>query len=313
MNAASPTVLLVDDTPANLGVVLDLLGASGLRVLLAESGARALELAASQPVDLILLDVMMPGLDGFATLARLRAQPATAEIPVLFLTAVDSPTEKVRALENGAVDFISKPLHPPEVLARVRTHLELRAARRALQKQNERLEGEIALRLDAEAQLAQSLDRALLVVDRSAALVFTTRRAANLLHRHFPGAPAGLLPGELRTASRVTTPAGVLLVRRFAERDDDALTVVVLEEEHAPPGPAELIPLGVTPRQAEVLYWIAQGKANAEIAMILGTSPRTVHKHVEMLFERLGVENRAGAIATALRILQPPQDVQLGT
>lgn len=313
MNAAPPTVLLVDDTPANLGVVLELLGASGLRVLLAESGVRALELAASQPVDLILLDVMMPGLDGFATLARLRAQPATAEIPVLFLTAIDSPAEKVRALENGAVDYISKPLHPPEVLARVRTHLELRAARRALQAQNERLEGEIALRLDAEAQLAQSLDRALLVVDRSGALVFTTRRAANLLHRHFPGAPAGFLPGELREAPRVATAAGVLLVRRFAERNDDALTVVVLEEEHAPPGPAELIPLGVTPRQAEVLYWIAQGKANAEIAMILGTSPRTVHKHVEMLFERLGVENRAGAIATALRILQPAKDAQLGT
>jgi DNA-binding NarL/FixJ family response regulator len=302
------TVLVVDDTPANLGVVLELLGAAGLRVLLAENGLRALELLAQQPVDLVLLDVMMPGLDGFATFAKLREQPAATDIPVLFMTAVDEPAQKVRALEGGAVDYISKPFHPPEVLARVRTHLELRAARRALLAQNERLEAEVALRLDAEAQLAQSLDRALLVADQHGRLVFITRHAANLLHKHLPAWSRDALPPELRTAPRVPTTVGALLVRRFAERDNDALTVFFLHEEHALPGPTELMQLGLTPRQAEVLYWIAQGKTNGEIAIILGTSPRTVHKHVEMLFERLGVENRAGAIATAARILQPATD-----
>jgi len=298
------TVLVVDDTPANLGVVLELLGAAGLRVLLAENGHRALELMAQQP-DLVLLDVVMPGLDGFATFAQIKANPIWAEIPVLFMTAVDDPAQKVRALEGGAVDYISKPFHPPEVLARVRTHLELRAARRTLLAQNERLEAEVALRLDAEAQLAQSLDRAILVADQQGKLVFVTRRASNLLYKHLADRPDGVLPSELRAANRVPTAAGVLLVRRFAERDNDALTVYFLNEEHAPPGPTELLQLGLTPRQAEVLYWIAQGKTNAEIAIILGTSPRTIHKHVEMLFERLGVENRAGAIATAARILQP--------
>ena len=301
----APTVLVVDDTPANLGVVMDLLGAAGCRVLLAENGLRALELLAQQPVDLVLLDVMMPGLDGFATFAKIRERPAWTEIAVLFMTAVDDPAQKVRALEGGAVDYISKPFHPPEVLARVRTHLELRAARQTLQAQNERLEGEINLRLDAEAQLAQSLDRALLVADQQDRLVFVTRRAVNLLYKHLPGRPDGQLPPELRTGQRVSTRSGVLLVRRFAERDNDALTVFFLHEEHAPPGPTELMQLGLTPRQAEVLYWIAQGKTNSEIAIILGTSPRTIHKHVEMLFERLGVENRAGAIATAASILQP--------
>ena len=300
-----PTVLVVDDTPANLGVVLELLGASGMRVLLAESGARALELLAQQAIDLVLLDVVMPGLDGFATFAHIRAEPSWEGIPVLFMTAIDDPAQKVRALEGGAVDYISKPFHPPEVLARVRTHLELRATRRALLAQNERLEAEVALRLDAEAQLAQSLDRALLVADQQGRVVFITRRASNLLYKHLSERPEGLLPPELRTAQRVPTAAGVLLVRRFAERDSDALTVFFLNEEHAPPGPTELMQLGLTPRQAEVLYWIAQGKTNAEIGIILGTSPRTVQKHVEMLFERLGVENRAGAIATAARILQP--------
>jgi len=298
------TVLVVDDTPANLGVVLELLGDAGLRVLVAESGLRALEVMRQQPVDLVLLDVMMPGVDGFATCARLRQHEAWVDIPIIFMTAVDDPAQKVRALDAGAVDYISKPVHPPEVLARVRTHLDLRRTRRTLQQQNERLEAEIALRLDAEAQLAQSLDRALLVADRDGRVVFSTLRATNLLHKHLPRHEPGRLPPELAATERYVSAAGALLLQRFTRRGDDALTVLYLIEEHAPPGPAELIKLGLTPRQGEVLYWIAQSKTNGEIAIILGTSPRTIDKHVEQLLERLGVENRLAASARANDILR---------
>ena len=301
----APTVLVVDDTPANLGVVLESLGSAGYRLLVAESGERALALLAKQPVDLVLLDVIMPGRDGFATFAEIRRNPEWLDLPVLFMTAVDDPAQKVRALEAGAVDYISKPVHPPEVLARVRTHLELRAARQELEKQNAKLEAEIALRSDAEAQLAQSLDRALLVVDGEGRVVFRTLRAAHLLHKHLPQHQADRFPLELQRAERFDSRVGTLLVRRFAAKDGDPLHVVYLGEEHAPPGPAELIPLGLTPRQAEVLYWIAQGKTNAEISIILGTSPRTVDKHVEQLLERLGVENRLAAAAKANDILRP--------
>lgn len=300
------TVLVVDDTPANLGVVLETLGAAGLRVLVAESGARALELLMAQPVDLVLLDVVMPGLDGFATCAEIRRHAAWAGLPIIFMTAVDEPAQKVRALEAGAVDYISKPVHPPEVLARVRTHLDLRAARLALQRQNERLEAEVTLRLDAEAQLAQSLDRALLIADRSGRIVFRTLRATNLLHKHLPAHLPGRLPPELASAERYVSRAGALLLQRFTQRNDDALTVLYLVEEHTPAGPADLMQLGLTPRQSEVLYWIAQGKTNAETAIILGTSPRTVDKHVEQLLERLGVENRLAAAARAGEILRCP-------
>ncbi len=303
MNA--PTVLVVDDTPANLGVVLESLGSAGLRVLMAESGQRALDLLARQQVDLVLLDVMMPGLDGFATFARLRANPAWASIPVLFMTALDDPTQKVRALEAGAVDYIAKPVHPPEVLARVRTHLELRAARRELERKNAALEAEVALRADAEAQLAQSLDRALLVADGDGRIVFQTLRATHLLHKHLPGHQAGRLPDELRGVDKFASRAGTLLLRRFIGPGAEPLTVLQLTEESAPPGPRELTALGLTPRQAEVLYWIAQGKTNGEVAVILGTSPRTVDKHVEQLLERLGVENRLAAAARAADILRP--------
>jgi DNA-binding response OmpR family regulator/DNA-binding CsgD family transcriptional regulator len=301
------TVLVVDDTPANVGVVLESLSSAGLRVLVAESGARALELLARQPVDLVLLDVIMPGRDGFATFGEIRRRPEWADVPVLFMTAVDDPAQKVRALESGAVDYISKPVHPPEVLARVRAHLELRAARRELEQKNAKLEAEIALRTDAEAQLAQSLDRALLVVDADGRVVFQTHRATHLLHKHLPAHTPGRLPPELRTIDRFSGKTGTLLVRRFVGQGNDPLTVIQLAEESAPPGPSELISLGLTPRQAEVLYWIAQGKTNAETAVILGTSPRTIDKHVEQLLERLGVENRLAAAAKANDVLRPVQ------
>lgn len=298
------TVLVVDDTPANLGLVLESLGNAGFRVLVAESGARALELLTQQAVDLILLDMVMPGLDGMAVCEQIKRHPQWRDLPLIFITAIDESAQKVRALDAGAVDYISKPVHPPEVLARVRTHLELRAARLSLQQQNARLEAEIALRLDAEAQLAQSLDRALLIADREGRLIFQTLRATHLLFKHLANHLPGRLPPELATAERYTGTAGTLLLHRFMEKGNDALTVLYLIEEHAPPGPAELTKLGLTPRQAEVLYWIAQGKTNAEIAIILGTSPRTVEKHVEQLLERLQVENRVAAAAQANELLR---------
>lgn len=297
-------VLVVDDTPANLGVVLELLSGAGHRVLVAESGQRALEILAAQAIDLVLLDVLMPDFDGFATFAKVRENSAWNEIPVIFLTALDDPAQKVRAIESGAVDYINKPVHPPEVLARVRTHLDLRTARRELQRQNARLESEVALRLDAETQLAQSLDRALLVVDAKGAIVFQTLRAVHLLHKHLPGHVPGHLPTVLAQTELYKSAVGTLLVHRFSNREIMALSVLQLTEEQAPPGPSELIPLGLTPRQAEVLYWVAQGKTNAETSIILGTSPRTIDKHVEQLLDRLGVENRISAAAQANDILR---------
>lgn len=298
-------VLVVDDTPVNLALLLDTLGQAGHRVLIAESGLDALAILARTPPDLILMDVVMPGLDGFATCARIRANPTWANIPLLFMTSIDSPGEKVRAFEGGAIDYIVKPVYPPEVLARVNAHLQLRALRRDLEQRNEQLQSEIDLRLDAEAQLAHSLDRAVITTDASGTTLFATRLAAALLEKYFPGQrgptpPAALLAG----ATGVEQGDHSLLIRRFAGAPGDDVHVYFLEEKNAPPGPGALMALGLTARQAEVLYWIAQGKANGDIATILGTSPRTVHKHVERIFERLGVENRASAMLTAGEVLR---------
>ena len=125
-------ILVVDDTPANLALVLDALGAAGHELLVAESGRGALALLEHNLPDLILLDVVMPGLNGFATCERLKARPECRDVPVLFMTALDEPEQKVRAFEAGAVDYITKPVHVPEVLARVAAHLQIRSLQKSL-------------------------------------------------------------------------------------------------------------------------------------------------------------------------------------
>ncbi len=286
-----PSVLVVDDTPANVGLLIEALGETGYQVRVAESGRSALKQLEHGLPDLILLDVIMPGLDGFATCTALKANPAWSGIPVLFMTSLNEPDEKVRAFSAGAVDYIVKPAYPPEVLARVRAHLEIRRLQRALEE-------ELSLRIDAENQLRQSLDRAVLIVDTTDAIVFSTRLAEDLLHQHCPDYEAGRLPPSL------ARPESPLLVRRFAERGRDDLTLLVLEEKIPSAQPATLAVLGLTLRESEVLFWIARGKSNPDIATILGAGLRTIHKHVENIFRKLGCETRAAAAVTALDVMR---------
>lgn len=294
----APSLLVVDDTPAALGVVCEALRQQGVRVLIAESAAAARQVLARTTPDLVLLDVVMPGEDGFAFCAALRADEHWRALPVIFLTAIDAPEQKVRAFAAGAVDYVTKPVHVPELVARVNVQLALRAAQRKLEAQNAELEAEVALRIDAEAQLASSLDRAVVVLAREGTLLFATRLAHDLLAKFALAAPA------LRTGDRFTHAGETLTVRRFTEPGRDDLVMLALEEEHAPPGPAALCTLGLTPRQAEVAYWVAQGKTNPEIAVILDASPRTIDKHMERILERLGLENRGLLIVKAAAVLR---------
>lgn len=146
-------ILLVDDDPFNLKILGGLLQPH-YDVLAAPSGERALEIAADTPQpDMILLDVLMPGMDGYAVLARLRENPATRGIPVIFVTGMDSAEDEEKGLELGAVDYITKPYRAPIILARVRTRLELKHARDWLAHQNDYLETELARRLKENQQV----------------------------------------------------------------------------------------------------------------------------------------------------------------
>jgi len=159
MTDAVATVLVVDDDAASLSALFECLRRAGYRVLVAQDGASALERAEHGRPALILLDVMMPELDGFATCRRLKANPTTADIPVLFLTALTDTTEKLKGFEAGAVDYLTKPFQWEEVLARVRTHLRLRQAERDLIAANESLEERVAARTTELKTALDELDR----------------------------------------------------------------------------------------------------------------------------------------------------------
>ncbi len=155
-NSQAQTILIVDDNPVNLGVVVDHLEEHGFEVTVALGGEEALKRAEFVNPDLILLDVMMPGMDGFETCRRLKAASATKAIPVIFMTALHDVQDKVAAFAAGGVDYVSKPFQIEELLARVKTHLELRAASRRLAVQNQALQEEIGARRNAEGALRAS-------------------------------------------------------------------------------------------------------------------------------------------------------------
>jgi class 3 adenylate cyclase len=143
MDDSGSLVLIVDDIEENLRVLGDTLTQAGFHPLQAKSGERALQVAAKARPDLILLDIKMPGMDGFETIERLKADPATADIPVIFISALNQIEDKVRGFRSGAVDYVSKPFQKEEVVARVGTHLRLRQALRSVEK--ERLKSDLLL------------------------------------------------------------------------------------------------------------------------------------------------------------------------
>ena len=158
------TILIVDDTPVNLHTLMQVLTMRNYRVRAANSGLEALELARQEPPSLILLDVMMPEMDGYETCAQLKADPKTCDIPIIFLSAANTLQDKVSAFKAGGVDYITKPFQSGEVLARIATHLRLHEVQQQLQAQNSRLEREIAerQRTEAQIQLLRELDMAIL-------------------------------------------------------------------------------------------------------------------------------------------------------
>ncbi|MFN4775645.1 MAG: response regulator, partial [Pseudanabaena sp.] len=146
-------VLVVDDNPTNLSVLVNLLRDVGLRVLVATDGESAIEQTEYVKPDLILLDVMMPGIDGFETCQRLKSDAETVKIPIIFMTALSETVDKVRGLSLGAVDYVTKPFEHEEVLVRIRTHLTIAKQRQTIESQNLDLQAEISDRKRAEESL----------------------------------------------------------------------------------------------------------------------------------------------------------------
>lgn len=180
------TILIVDDTPTNLGILFDVLVEAGFKVLVAQDGESAIQKVEYAAPDLILLDILMPGQDGFETCKRLKSKESTQDIPIIFMTALSETEDKVKGLQLGAVDYITKPLQHEEVLARVKLQLDLRNLHKQLQAQNLRLAQQIEERQQAEVQIraqATLLDKAqdaIFVLDPQDQIVFWNQSAERL-------------------------------------------------------------------------------------------------------------------------------------
>lgn len=284
-------VMLVDDAPDNLKMLSTALDAAGYQVLVAIDGQSAIERVDFVVPDIVLLDAVMPGMDGFETCARLKAHPAAGDVPVVFMTGLTEPEHVLKAFHVGGVDYVTKPLDPDVVVARLRTHL--RNARS----------------LSAAFDAIDAAARAVVALDASGQPIWKTGKARIWLSAYFGCAEdASELPAPLAdwvarnlTAGPAAEPLVLVSARgrltlslSASRRSGETL---LLLQETAPLATA----YGLTPREADVLRWLAKGKTNRDIAEILGMSPRTVNKHLEHIYVKLGVETRAAAAALAVR------------
>ncbi|CAN5606386.1 response regulator transcription factor [soil metagenome] len=287
-----PVVLVVDDAPSSLGMLCDTLEASGYTVLVAADGEAALQRLELVVPDAILLDGMMPGLSGFETCRRIKANPALAHIPVLFMTGMSETQDVVEGFACGGVDYVVKPIRAQEVLARLHTHAR-----------NARI-----TRMARDAVDVAGMGT--VFVDTHGRLAWRSPQAALWLHALGEPASPGHLPAALESALRsalvggsslvVTTAAGTRLsVRNLGAAALGETMLLLALYRDGPSSRSRLADAALTPRETEVLSWLAKGKTNRDIGEIIGMSPRTVNKHLEHIFEKLGVETRSAAAALA--------------
>jgi DNA-binding response OmpR family regulator len=297
-------VLVVDDSPDTLRMLTDALEDAGMTVLVALEGRQALAIGEKITPDIILLDAVMPSIDGFETCRRFKRDKALAHVPVIFMTGLSDTEDIVKGLEAGGVDYVTKPIVPNELLARIRVHLA-----------NARLAHSARVALDASG-------RHLLATDASGRVLWSTPQAAKLLERTFSDfhGEGYMLPPAVQNWLERRTRASVKSMPDEIALEPNSSTLKLRLSHVGQLAPNEVLlrlieggvdndnlvlglKLQLTPRESEVLMWVARGKSNRDIAEILKLSPRTVNKHLEQIYAKLGVENRASAAALAVRTL----------
>lgn len=286
--------LVVDDSPETLRLLTDALDGAGMTVMVALDGAAAMRIVDQITPDIILLDAVMPGMDGFETCRKLKREAGLSNVPVIFMTGLAETEHIVRGLDAGGVDYVTKPIVVEEMLARIRVHLA-----------NARMTQSARAALDVSG-------RFLLAVDRDGRLMWATPQAQKLLSDSFGATDALVLPEPLRQwldqaqkgkgsgKAAAAVPDHPELKLHYMGNAGPNEVLLRLSKEATTALPAEFSSeFGLTTREGEVLSWLSKGKTNRDIAQILGLSPRTVDKHLEQIYAKLGVENRTAAAAIA--------------
>lgn len=295
-------ILVVDDSPDSLKFLTDVIEETGVTVLVALDGQKALEVIEQVTPDVILMDAVMPGMDGFETCRRVKHDSAMLHVPVIFMTGLSDTEHIVEGFQAGGVDYLVKPIDPDELIARMQVHL-------------------------ANARLAQSafvaMDEArrfLLATNIEGSILWNTPQAATIIERFVEDDPSTTLrlpeyvkrwlseqflaksPSPTQLVLK-DTEEHQLLISYIGQSGPDEYLLRVIENDFTNIQNRLSNVFGLTAREAEVLTWIANGKANRDIGVILDLSPRTINKHLERIHRKLGVENRTAAAAMALNAL----------
>ena len=290
--------LVIDDSPETLRLLTDALDGAGMTVMVAMDGAAAMRIVDQITPDIVLLDAVMPGMDGFETCRRLKRDAGLSNVPVIFMTGLAETEHIVRGLEAGGVDYVTKPIVIEEMLARIRVHLA-----------NARLTQSARAALDVSG-------RYLLAVNRQGKILWATPQAQKLLSDNLAAGNDDelVLPQPMlqwleqaqkgkagsKTTAMASFPNDEQLRLQYMGTLGPNEFLLRLAKDTSANLPAEFTSeLGLTTREGEVLSWLSKGKTNRDIAQILGLSPRTVDKHLEQIYAKRGVENRTAAAAIA--------------
>jgi DNA-binding response OmpR family regulator/DNA-binding CsgD family transcriptional regulator len=289
--AMKGTILIVDDDADSRVMLQRAVEAEGLAVMLAGDGGDALKQLEGTLPDLVLMDAIMPGLDGFDTCRRIKATPRMAHLPVIFMTGLTQTEHVLRGLQAGGVDYVTKPLVLDELIARVQVHLgNARTAQRAVTALN-------------------GTGGRIVAADDAGQIVWATRPTLDLLDEMGPESRLAVerafrgLIAQPSGSATIDIDRGKLVVATLAPGDGGEHLFSLSRTIEGGEIDAFQSAFGLTRREAEVLLWIARGKSNRDASEILNISARTVNKHLEQIFIKMGVENRAAAAAAATRIM----------
>lgn len=294
---AKDIVLVVDDSPETLGMLNDTLETAGMTTLVALDGKQAINIAKKMLPDIILLDALMPGMDGFETCVELKKDNTLNKIPIIFMTGLTDTQHIVQGFESGGVDYVTKPINSSELIARIKVHLS-----------NARITFSAQTALDTAGQN-------ICAVNDSGEFLWGTPQVNELLYE---------VNNNGWTQDEFTRPISDWLNHNPSEgahlnikihshslsfyyigKSNQNETLLKLSNDDQPDEKNVLKDkFSVTEREADVLLWVAKGKTNREIAQILELSPRTINKHLEQIFKKLNVENRTSAAAIAVNTLR---------
>lgn len=291
-------VLIVDDIPDTLAFLHDSLVESGYTVLIANNGKKALEISQKVIPDIILLDALMPEMDGFEVCRNLKNNLVTRHIPVIFMTGLTESEHVVAGFSSGGIDYVTKPFSPIEVIARLNTHLN-----------NSRVLSQTQGALDAFGQAA------IAIVPKTGKIIWQTPLARVHIAKYMNSAaqPNSGMPDvfhdwvvqlhlggdRMLRPLIIQSPTGRLIFNYADIHNDEQWLIILREESEIAQIEALKAIFNLTNRESEVLHWIMLGKTDKSISEILGISPRTINKHTEHIFVKLGVETRTAAASQA--------------